>query len=156
MKAYKKFKPQKRGELDLLFYEIWMLNGLEVDQAASEIQSNANLESFLMHARNLIDFLENNKNKSDDLTCINFLDKRGKQITPLKVGLPRKTKEQVNKHISHLTTRRLREKIKWDITRFRRCINTPMRAFIRQLPPDYFPTSKGQTKEGFEKLIHDR
>ena len=68
-----------RSEMDLLFYEIERFN--RVDPSGSshvdQVNRDAHLESVLLHARNLIDFLEDNRTHGDDLTCSDFNDRDG-------------------------------------------------------------------------------
>ncbi len=151
---YTKFLPTNNSEIDILYYEIQMLNeSLKSMNQANQTDINCHLESFLIHARNLIDFLEDNKIHKDDLTCSNFKNSLGGKIVKINVKLPTDAKIKINKHLSHITTTRLNEKLGWDTNLIRSEINNGLTAFFDQISPTYFSTPGGKTENDFRKLI---
>ena len=57
MTMFRTIDTRRRSELDVLHYEIWMLNHLFPDrftETENRLLLNATLESFLIHARNLL------------------------------------------------------------------------------------------------------
>ncbi len=156
---FKTVDTQRRSDLDVLFYTIWMLNALpleELAQRGNPVLLNACIESFLLHARKLINFLEgtiDKKGNKDDLTCSRFTNASGKQISKTPVYLPQKLKEKLNKHLGHLTIFGAQEKLDWDCESIRKSINYSLAEFVRLLSSDYFPTIEGIQKADFEKVI---
>lgn len=156
---YKTVDTQRKSELDILHYEIWMLNSLDPDRfnvTQDQLLLNASLESFLIHARNLISFLEgesDTQSNKDDITCSKFLDVNGKKISKTPVMLPQKVKEKINKHLSHLTITRAQERLDWNCDAIRKSINFSLSHFFRVVSTDYFPTLQGRGKRDFERLI---
>jgi len=130
----------KRNELDLVAYELQMLNAaFPLGYATvSRIDENFRLESFLVHVRNLMDFLEEkgDKNKGD-IMISQFIDRNKKPMKPIKLNLDSNLKEKINKHCQHLTKTRLTEKINWPVSRIAREINSGMSKFISQLNGSY-------------------
>jgi len=159
MTMFRTIDTRRRSELDVLLYEIWMLNNLFPDRFAGNQDRfllNATLESFLIHARNLISFLEgksDSQENKDDITCSKFLDVRGRKIAKTPVMLPQKLKEKINKHLSHLTVIRSQERVDWDCDAIRKSINFSLGHFFSSVSPAYFPTLQGKEKADFESLI---
>ena len=122
--------------LDLIFYELWMLNQTACYSPKNEIEKNMRLESFLVHARNLIDFLEGCCQK-DDVRSIDFLDKNKAAISPILIPLSTDLKNKINKHCQHLTKTRLDKKIGWSVIDIAKPINEAMARFINQLQESY-------------------
>lgn len=147
--------PQPKSELDLLHYEIRMLN--EVFPLGyhpkDDVDKSARLESFLVHARNLIDFLENNGSKPDDLLISNFVDEKGKKINKIVISLSADLKEKINKHLQHLTTTRMKEKPGWIIELIWTSINQGLADFFNRISSQYFPTLEKRNKEDFINLV---
>jgi hypothetical protein len=94
-----------------LFYEIWMLcemadrvlNGKYPDQVAK----NAYIESFVIHSRNVLDFLYNVGNRPDDVHASDFED-NVPWNPPLKDAvLSAWYPTRMNKHLAHMTYKRL-------------------------------------------------
>lgn len=152
----KSFNPQS-SKLDILYYEILMLNKtVELYWAENNlIKKNSMLESFLIHARNLIDFLECNKIRKDDLVCSNFKDTNKIDINLDHAKFAPEVKEKINKHLSHMTATRINEKINWVdvIFSIRLEINNHIETFLNRLPSGNFPTKKGTTFKSFVDLI---
>ena len=156
---FKKLPAHRVSELDLLLYEIWMFNQIQIELSVPHTNKavlNACLESFLIHARNLIRFLEGNTNSrdnKDDLTCARFMDANGIKMVKIPVMLPQKLKEKINKHLSHLTVISTEEKLDWDCEAIRKSINYSLNHFFREISPRYFPTLDGKEKADFDRMI---
>lgn len=107
--AKKKPQPEKIMEFfqRYLHYEVWMLRStydLLIQSRSDIVINNALIESFCIHARNLIEFFKNHKSCDFDprwFTNNNFRLKR----TFVRDGLVRK----INTQISHLTCERTTE-----------------------------------------------
>jgi hypothetical protein len=159
MSMYRTIDTQRKSELDILHYEIWMMNSLDPDRfhtPRDQVLLNAALESFLIHARNLITFLEgesDTQSNRDDITCSKFLDQNGRKISKTPVLLPQKLKEKINKHLSHLTITRAQERLDWNWGAIRKSINFSLTHFFRAVSPEYFPTLQGRGKQDFERWI---
>jgi hypothetical protein len=86
---------------------IFCSNNLIIDKKNEWVTKNAILESFLIHMRNLIDFLYPKQPKKDDITINDYLSKE-----VLSLHLPTITnnvssyRTRANKEIAHLTTKR--------------------------------------------------
>lgn len=90
------------------------------------------LESFLLHARNLIDFLEANGQK-DDILITDFKNVCGEKLMPLKLGLEKDLKKKINKHCQHLSKSRLSKKYKWKLQKVYNKIASKMKKFRSQI-----------------------
>ena len=114
----------------------------------SQIEINALLESFLLHSRNLIDFLENN-GKPDDIRCSDFA------IRKKKVKLPHQnSKNKIQKFLSHLTWARVdKPSPSWDTTEIKQAIATELQSSLNALSDDYFPTKSERNRDAFNKLL---
>ena len=149
--------PGPKSHLDNLYYEVLMLNLVRVETPRNRIENNARLESFLIHARNLIDFLEDkrtNKKDDDDLSCKDFDDEKGNGIPKIPVDIPDEQRQAINKHLHHLT--KVRETSKptdWGDETMRAKINEGLTEFFDQLSPTYFPTGAGKRKDDFYRLL---
>jgi hypothetical protein len=112
-------RPRRKEEeliaaLEHLYYEIDMLQGtmerLETGSTEDRIFHNALVESFTIHARNLMHFLYPTGKKDDsDVLAADFFDDEGYWLKirlkePEEFG---KSRGRVNKEIAHLTYDRL-------------------------------------------------
>lgn len=146
--------PVPKYPLDALFYEIRMLeNCFPLGYSPRGLDKNFRLESFLLHTRNLIDFLENNKNGNDDIIASGFKDVNGRPIPRIKLSLSSDIKQKINKHLSHLTKTRLKEKPEWNIELIKSSINQGLIQFVNLVSESYFPTIAGRTKDDFRNLV---
>lgn len=130
-------KTQKQQAiLEELRYEVWMFNRtadfLVHTTSFDKVQTNAFVESFLMHTRNLVDFLENKTNKND-ARCSDF------GIKEQQIKLPAgNTKREINKYLAHMTKQRIEKKIPdWKFNEIRNEINQKIQIFLFQLPPAF-------------------
>ena len=69
------------------------------------VLENAVLESFLVHARNLVDFLQGQSNRNDTIKRSEFA--LGKRWSPVRGSLPKDLIRQASKHMAHLTWDRI-------------------------------------------------
>jgi len=109
------------------------------------------LESFLLHARNLIDFLENNRNRKDDLTCSDFTDTSGNPIQGEQVPLKEKTKDIIGKTVAHLTQMRTDSKTQWHITEIREMLNNAMKDFLKKCADSNLPEEPNHWRLAFQE-----
>jgi len=110
-------------KLEHLKYEIDMfsalaktlsLGSLTLDMFGSIVVKNALLESFLLHERNIIDFLHGKKKRETDITYKDFLKNRTEPF--IDKNLHDAMEENINKEILHLTEIRCeQEKTKWNV-----------------------------------------
>jgi len=124
---------------------------------------NALLESFLVHARNLMDFLWKKNFKGDDITCKDFFSQNcnsirsGKDVVLMGMSI-KGLKDMINKQISHLTSSRSKEpeeKTKWYVLKMACDMRKYLDKFIKKA--DKFDTYyKGKIKdimEGFQEVF---
>ncbi len=134
-------------------YELKMLNevfSLAMGRTSNNMyEKNAGLESFLVHARIIIDFLSDNKqNQKDDLTCSDFFDVSGQNIRAISlVPIPEDLRTKINKHLSHLTKTRVQEKIGWQLNLIKNTLNQKSKFFLEQCSLDCFPNKEERMKE---------
>jgi len=142
--------------LDPLWYELWMFNEtskylvLLQSQENKKKENNVYLESFLLHTRNIVHFLEDRKYDSD-IKCSDF------GIEKVDVNLsPHNTINEINLWLSHITKERIEEKEKpqWEYLTIRKEVNRCFRVFLNRLPQNCFPSKKGKNKSDFEYLFN--
>ena len=154
-----KFLNSNISELDVLYYEVLMLNKTAnfYPEEKNYIKKNSLLESFLIHARNLIDFLEDNRKNHDDSTCSNFINIEQAKINPVIIKISPRLKKKINKNLSHMTTTRISEKIDWadEILSVKSEINNRLKIFLSCLSSKYFPTKRGMHIQSFLDLINE-
>ena len=110
-------------KLDHLKYEIDMfsalaktlsLGSLALDMFGSIVVKNALLESFLLHERNIIDFLYGETKYKTDITYKDFLKNRTEPF--INEGIREDRERNIDKEILHLTEIRCeQEKTKWNV-----------------------------------------
>lgn len=125
-------------------YEVWMLrslaNILAIDNQGQGVIHNALVESFLIHARLLIEFLyRDTQMKDDDALAKDFFSPATKWqgIRPVKSRLLEETTQAANKHLVHLTYTRLEEKKQWPCIKIANDIETVLKVFHENLPGDF-------------------
>jgi hypothetical protein len=126
---------KQQAILEELRYEVWMFNGtadfLVNTNSIDKVQTNAFVESFLMHTRNLVDFLED-RTDDGDARCSDFGIK-GQQVK-LPVG---NTKREINKYLAHITKQRIKKQSPdWKFDEIKNEINQKIRSFLDMLPND--------------------
>lgn len=91
---------------------------------------NAILESFLIHARNLIDFFYLDSPRPDDVVAEHFIKNWNRQRPPV-TDLLKNTKSQANKHLAHLTyQRRSLDQPSWAFERIERDLINVLKKFF--------------------------
>jgi len=129
-------KTKQQEMLRELHYEVGMFNHAAIfltnHLSVNNIQINTYVESFLMHARNLIDFLEDWKDKND-VRCSDF------GILAQSVVLPvGNTKQEINKYLSHITKQRIKtQSPDWKFDEIRNEINQKIKNFLEMLPDEF-------------------
>ena len=108
----------KFSNVRILYYEILMLNKIPITKTNDSVEDNMRIESFLLHARNLIDFLGNRGH----LKCSEFKDAKNKKISPIKV-VPDGVIRKINEHLSHVSEKRKTTQIIWNLPLLRKQIN---------------------------------
>ncbi|OGY88906.1 MAG: hypothetical protein A3B30_01020 [Candidatus Komeilibacteria bacterium RIFCSPLOWO2_01_FULL_52_15] len=148
----------KQLALAEIYYELLMLNSTERQLAKLHFYGKENsdltlkrriyTESFLIHARNLIDFFEDWKNDKD-IRCSDF------NISKASVKLPdNNTKSEINKYLSHLTKERIKKQSPlWEITKIKEELHKYFKYFLSGLPEDSFPKNDFGSKKSFESLL---
>lgn len=145
----------RRSDQDLveisnhLLYEIQMLfetaRALATADRASErdvrmwATHNALLESFIIHARVLLDFLYSSRRKPDDVIAQDFLDNASAwlQQRPKKSRLLKTSHKRVGKELAHLTYARLAvtpDEKQWQFVDIANEIGGVLKKFLRLVP----------------------
>lgn len=141
---------EKRKALDEIWYELWMFNEtFKKLPSAYLIENNAYIESFLIHLRNLVFFLENKKFDSD-IKISDF------NLNEILIDLPvENTLVEINKRLSHLTWDRVRGgRVEWKFKEIKQEINKKVSVFLEKIPDEYFPTfGFKKTKKDFYLLV---
>ncbi|MBN1361919.1 MAG: hypothetical protein JW993_15085 [Sedimentisphaerales bacterium] len=128
-----------RGASKALYYELLMLDAtaraLSPRTTHEPHVGNAILESFLVHARNLIDFLYLPKGGADDILAGDFFEKHDdwRRLRPKESAALKVAKKKMNKLLAHLTYSRLKTgetDSKWDIMGLRSEIVSRMAVFV--------------------------
>jgi hypothetical protein len=140
--------------MDVLFYEVQMLNhAFDVTAPSIDLATNAKIELFLLHLRNLVYFFYE-KPKQDDISVIYFNDKHGFRFR-LDTSPTGFRKEDMNKHLSHKTSRRIDTKTHWPCRDLLKKMNQQVEEFINMASDSYFPTKGGRLKQHFFQEISD-
>ncbi|OGZ23840.1 MAG: hypothetical protein A3A08_02765 [Candidatus Nealsonbacteria bacterium RIFCSPLOWO2_01_FULL_41_9] len=149
--------------LDFLWYEMWMFNEsffqpnyVYVPSSRCGVENNALLESFLLHARNLIYFFKSGN--LEDIRAVDFIGKNNSKLIyeQIKAGLSSQNSvDYIHKYLAHLTLQRIREKKpQWDKGRMREVINKGLNNFLDQVPEgELFPTEAKRNKADFKLLL---
>lgn len=140
-KKYSK-KDLQKG-LTTLRYESFMLKSLARSMsfgiAERRAIRNAVVESFLLHARVLIDFFYNDNPHKDDIVASHFFSPAGKwkAIRPKQPAILKQTKKHADKLLAHITYTRLRqtrETKRWAYMRIAGELEEVLNAFYEHLP----------------------
>lgn len=147
-----------------LWYEFTMFSELTQELGKGYLPSiinNALLESFALHARNLIDFLYAEDPSSDDVYAGDFFPckedwvKIRPQITPLL----EKVKKRANKEVSHLTYLRIKvtqEEKKWHFVKIFQEMGCAFDVFVGKVDEELLShewTDFLQTRENCKKHL---
>ena len=113
-------------------YDMLLLSAEKITNNITIIETNLFIESFLLHARNLICFLEAIGQK-DDIMITDFENVKGESIIPIYLKLDKNMKKVINKHCQHLSKERLKRKFTWDINGIKKEILAGMTQFYSNL-----------------------
>jgi len=132
-----------RDFYDAIYYEIKMLNDVadEIPNYLKGVIHDALVESFVIHARVLIDFLYGYPNpdpKKHDIIAREFLVSSNNWSSKLPGDL-KEVKERADKLAAHLTCDRVikyRYDKGWQITQIRNSLNVIFDDWFKKVPPD--------------------
>jgi len=112
---------------------------IATDNQGQGVIHNALVESFLIHARILIEFLYKNKPYKDTVRASQYFtsDSPWKSIRPQKTDLLKETEEDAHKYLAHLTYTRLQRKRKWPCIKIANDIQAVLKVFRENLPDDF-------------------
>lgn len=135
---------QLKGALkNLKNYELWMLyslaNILAVDYKGTGVIHNALLESFLVHARILIEFFFKDEEYKDTVRASHYIESGNswKNIRPQKTKLIDETEKNAHKYLAHITYTRLKDKKEWPFIEITNEIDSVMKVFMENLPEEF-------------------
>ena len=113
-------------------YEAGMLVGTfePLKALPDSIARNAALESFLIHARAMDDFLSSDKARSDDVVAKHYMESWTSESV-----LPADARKAVNKLVAHLTSKRL-DKQPVNIADVLDAVIGQFEKFLEELPPE--------------------
>jgi len=106
-------------EIDMFYIlakEISINKNFNLDTLETPLAKNAFIESFLVHERNIIDFLLNNRKYDDNIICKDLLENEKELLNESESNKIVKIKKKINKEISHLTKARCKEKTGWKMS----------------------------------------
>jgi hypothetical protein len=130
-----------------LYYEIWMLYGvtqLLLEGVKNPYIFNTCLESFVIHASNILDFFYKPPLQPDDAKAVHFMDKE--QVEAWKALLPsyahhfKRFNRKRNKEVMHLSYKRLEVKPQeksWGVENITGHIKELVNQFLRLANPAY-------------------
>jgi hypothetical protein len=128
-----------------LYYEVLVLEAtakaLSSQTVDDPLQARAVIESFLIHSRNLIDFMYPTKPEKDDILAQDFFLDPGDWLRQREAegAILQTSKRRINKLLSHLTYTRLKtssEDSKWDSVGLRDEIVLKLRVFLKHVSGD--------------------
>jgi len=153
MDYYRVGRVRQRSEMELLYYEIQGLVSARPEDCQNQNKINIRLEAFLVHVRNLLDFLAGKEVKPTDITYQRFKKSDGGSFRPCEFNVPdhKKLKRAIDKHLSHLTEERAMTKYHWNVEAVRNEVTGQLRAFLAQLSDQHF--GENATKANILKLL---
>lgn len=109
--------------------------------------TNAILESFLVHVRNIIDFFYNLSPRGDDVIAGDFIS-NWRELSPPITALLSETKERSNKHLVHLTYARidLEESEEWQFEKIEKDIKKVLKEFFENVSEEHLNSKIEQIK----------
>jgi hypothetical protein len=123
--------------MDFFAYEVWMLQSTADRIFCGPVDlptRNALLESFLIHARALIDFFSGKGAQSDDIVVGSYVQGQDWAITELLSG----ERTRINKQVAHLTTARdtvASDRKRHDVIAIRNDILALVAKFLKAVDP---------------------
>lgn len=148
---YKTTEISELSDVYILCYEMMMLNKISIIPTNDNniVENNIRLESFLLHARNIIEFLSDDKHGAY-LKCSQFKDSNGKKIGSVEV-VPKEVVTKINEYLSHISNNRKKKKIEWYLDQLKQKINQEFNHFLNKVSSEYFPSKEGLKKSDFEQ-----
>lgn len=142
-KFYEPSKNELEGAPNKFRYELCMFREslallYRLPQPPDQVLHNVYMEAVLLHARNLLDFYTGKETDKDDIRASHFVS-RGEHpqdswwassLMPYLSG----HKEDINKHLSHLTYKRVVEKPEWNWQKISEEIEAAYKEFLDRLP----------------------
>jgi hypothetical protein len=125
-----------------LYYEISMLKysarGLASDITGESTIHNSLVESFLIHARLLIEFLYKDKRYKDNVMAADFFStpEKWRKIRPEKSKLLNETFEGSHKLLAHLSYTRLQVKKTWPYLEIAKEIEAVLNVLLQNVSED--------------------
>jgi len=133
---YEPSQCERQGAPRAFKYELEMLRFAVVEHSKVQEQSNALLESALLHARNLLDFFgQKQPPKSDDI-CAGHFVKAANWWRSRRLPYLESQKGAINKSLSHLTYERIGAKYEWDLPKIKDEVEAAYTEFLRLLPEE--------------------
>jgi len=132
------------------------LSGRGLASAVVQVSAahNALVESFAIHARNLIDFLWLDSSNEDDVVGEDFFDDPTKwfNVRPAMPELLRKAKRRAHKQVAHLTYTRILipdEDKHWSYVEIANTLQELLQLFVKHAPPESVRAlTEGPRREG--------
>ena len=154
-----------RNASDSLIYEYWMLKGTthlllhHDDITEIGLLRNALLESFLIHARALVDFFFVGKfNREDDAIAGDYFDEREKDSWETHHADPdwfKDARARINMGVAHISYERRKDV--WDYMLIEREISNTLDEFVKRVSVDLlsarWETTKHNIRTGSESPI---
>jgi len=142
-------------EIDMFYIlakELSVNKNLLLDISENLVIKNALIESFLVHERNIIDFLLNNKKYDDDIICKDLLENEKELFNKSEVDKMKEIKYKINKEISHLTKARCKdEKTGWNMSD----ITCPLLEYFEKFINEVNPKLNYNEKDILEKIKNE-
>ncbi len=119
---------------------------------------NAGLESFLLRARLLFDFLLRDSAVPDDVIALDYFhDQNPKPYKPYMTKSVKNERDKINKRLKHLTTApmpQLRSKQRYSLRYIVLPINKAFRAWLWTVPDNRLQKPVAETRKVFEQHLH--
>lgn len=133
---YEEIGEEVAGEEDAPFLAVTHFFGTSLE----EREGSALLEPFLLHVRNLRDFLYNDSSPKDDVLATHFFDHPDdwrKKRPPMGEYL-KSIRDRLNKALAHISYARLdyRKDRRWNVAKIKHDLKTPWQAFLDTLPSE--------------------
>lgn len=161
MKYFKKINPVNKTNLDILHYEVQALNDMADYILKDKNEKNAFLEAFLVHARNLIYFL-NDKGLSEDLKISDFQDKENRNMSKIYIDPELVGDDEnridlyyIHKHVMHLSKKRKEDKFEWSRDEIRKEINRALMEFINNVNEKHYAEARYKRND-FQNLLMNK
>ena len=130
-------------------------NDMDLNKRPEWFPAMARLESFAVHARNLLDFYYDDKGIKDDVLAMHFFPTLNvwNDVRPRPPENLADLRERVNKQIAHLTYTRIalpEEQRRWDYIGICEIVEKANRAFADAAPPGVLGESYRARLRGYD------